>query len=430
MPHRSSHLSVKLSRHRRRAATVGLFAAITAVCLGVSACSSSGKSDSPGTGAASAGGAGLTGAPVKVMTYVPLNSKLPTYPNIAAAAQLYQKWVNDNGGINGHPLQVDVCDEKGDPTAAANCARKAVQDKDVAVVGSYGFTGDVTIPILSAAHIAYFGACCPNSAAELTSTDSFNIGNGPMYGPALADRAVKDGHKKINLLIIDGAQTYVTPIQNALKADGMQPGKVVILPAAAQDYSPQVAQVTSDGADAIIAIVSEGPLKAFMPAFQQSGSKAQLYGPQGNLDPAVAKGFESLLNGAVIGGAYPDISLPIWNDFRGAITKYKAPNLDYNTLAGLGEWTAYTAFKSVAAKVTGDLTGASFLAAASSDTKVDTGGMAPTLDFTKPWTDGLPGYTRLFNRTAVFSKLENGKVVPLTSTFTDYSNLALGKPNS
>jgi hypothetical protein len=39
----------------------------------------------------------------------------------------------------------------------------------------------------------------------------------------------------------------------------------------------------------------------------------------------------------------------------------------------------------------------------------------------------LKGYTRLFNRTAVFSKLENGKVVPLTSTFKDYSNLALGK---
>jgi ABC-type branched-subunit amino acid transport system substrate-binding protein len=361
------------------------------------------------------------------MTYVPLNSKLPTYPNIAAAAQLYQKWVNDNGGINGRPLQVDVCDEKGDPTAAASCARKAVQDKDVAVVASYGFSGDVTIPILNAAHIAYFGACCPNSAAELTSSDSFNLGNGPMYGPALADRAVKDGHTKINLLIIDGAQTYVTPIQNALKADGMQPGKVVILPAASQDYSPQVAEVTSGGADAIIAIVSEGPLKAFMPAFAQSGSKAQLYGPQGNLDPAVAKGFESLLNGAVIGGAYPDLSLPIWKDFRGAIKKYNAPNLDYNTLAGLGTWAGYTAFRNVASKVKGDLTAETFLKAASSDTAVDTGGMAPTVDFTKPWTNGLKGYTRLFNRTAVFSKLENGKVVPLTSTFKDYSNLALGK---
>ncbi len=54
--------------------------------------------------------------------------------------------------------------------------------------------------------------------------------------------------------------------------------------------------------------------------------------------------------------------------------------------------------------------------------------MVPELDFTKPWTDGLEGYTRLFNRGAVLSQLQNGLVVPLTSEFEDMSNLAMGKP--
>ena len=48
------------------------------------------------------------------------------------------------------------------------------------------------------------------------------------------------------------------------------------------------------------------------------------------------------------------------------------------------------------------------------------------LDFTQEWTDGLEGYQRLFNRSVVYSQLENGKVVPLTTEFEDVGDLAAG----
>ena len=51
--------------------------------------------------------------------------------------------------------------------------------------------------------------------------------------------------------------------------------------------------------------------------------------------------------------------------------------------------------------------------------------MVPVLDFTKEWTDGLEGYNRLFNRSVVYSQLEMGKVVPLTTDFEDVGDLAL-----
>ena len=84
------------------------------------------------------------------------------------------------------------------------------------------------------------------------------------------------------------------------------------------------------------------------------------------------------------------------------------------------------AFAQIASTIEGDVTAASFYEAASNTSKLDLGGMVPVLDFTKEWTDGLDGYSRLFNRSVVYSKLENGKVVPVDNEFVDVSDLALG----
>ena len=107
-----------------------------------------------------------TGAPIKVMVEAPVDSQIAPYPNIPAAAKVYAQYINDKGGIKGRPLVVVVCDDQADAAKAADCARKAVEQKVVANVGS--FTIDVSrgIPILEENKIAWFGACCPIVAQE------------------------------------------------------------------------------------------------------------------------------------------------------------------------------------------------------------------------------------------------------------------------
>ena len=167
-----------------------------------------------------------------------------------------------------------------------------------------------------------------------------------------------------------------------------------------------------------------------MPAFAQSGSKARMYGPQGNLNEKAVKGFEKLTSGSVVAGMYPDISLPQWASYRDAIKQYKAdPAQDYNSLGGMGTWAAYNGFDQIVKSMKGDITPAAFLKAAST-AKINLPGMVPPLDFSKPWntTGGPPGFDRLVNHSVVYSKLDNGKLVPLTTDFEDVTNLALGKP--
>lgn len=420
--------------HRRLRWLLVLAAAGLVAALVLSACGSSNKSS---TTAATSGGATTaaaaakpTGTPIVTYTFADVNTQGPQYKNIEETARVYASWINAHGGIAGHPLDEKFCDMKGTPTAATACARKAVADKAVAVVGSFSFTGDAILPVLEAGKVAYFGNCCPVSPKEFTSTDSFPMGNQPLYAVGLVKRAVQDGCKHITGVIIQGAETFEPIMNNAAKALGVKIQKYVSLPATAKDYSPQVAEATGGGTDCLVMIVSETPYIAWMPAFAQSGSKARMYGPQGNLNEKVAKGFEQLTTGSVVAGMYPDISLPQWADYRAALKQYNAdPAQDYNSLGGMGTWAAYNGFAQIVKSMSGDITPAAFQTAAST-AKINLPGMVPPLDFAKPWntTGGPKGYDRLFNHSVVFSKLDNGKLVPLTTDFEDVTNLALGKP--
>jgi ABC-type branched-subunit amino acid transport system substrate-binding protein len=154
------------------------------------------------------------------MTVTTLNSAGPTYKNIANTAQAYEKYINTRGGIAGHPLKVTVCDEQFDPAVAATCARQAVDGKMVSVVGSFTFLAESIVPVIAKANITWFGECCPITPSELTDPHSFPIGNQPMYAVGAIKRAVADGCKNINAVIIDGAQVFQPPMENAIKALG------------------------------------------------------------------------------------------------------------------------------------------------------------------------------------------------------------------
>ena len=119
----------------------------------VSACGSSNKSSSStasgggaSTQAASAGdvtkcgtkpGTKASGTPIKLGAIV---TKQPgtDFTDGATMAQAYFKCVNDNGGINGHPISYKYYTEQTDPAQIAGLAKKLIQsDKVVGIVGGF-----------------------------------------------------------------------------------------------------------------------------------------------------------------------------------------------------------------------------------------------------------------------------------------------------
>jgi len=369
-----------------------------------------------------------SGDPIRVMTVTTLNAAGPTYQNIANTAEVYAEYINARGGVAGRPLEVTVCDEQFDAAVATTCAREAVEEDMVAIVGSFTFFAESIVPVVAESDISWFGPCCPITPSELTSPHSFPIGNQPMYAVGAVSRAIDDGCTSINAVIIDGAQIFVPPMENAIEALGQSFGETVILPPTAQDYSAEVAQALSNDADCVIVIVSEGPYITWNTAWTQSGTDAVQYGPQGNLNEISAAGNEEATDGDIIAGMYPDISTSPWDEYRLALDEggFDTSEQDYNSLGGMGTWAAFVGFTQIAETIDGDITAEAFFEAASNTSNLDLDGMVPNLDFTQEWTDGLEGSQRLFNRSVVFSTLDDGKVVPLTTEFEDVGALATG----
>ena len=404
-----------------------IVAPLIAMTLVMAACGSDDAAEPAAEAPAAEPAAEPTGEPLKVMTVTTLNAAGPTYQNIANTAIAYQDYINARGGIAGRQLEVTVCDEQFDPAIATTCAREAVEEDMVSIVGAFTYFAESIVPVIAESSITWFGACCPITPSELSSPYSFNIGNQPMYAVGMVERAVSDGCKSINAIIIDGAQVFIPPMENAIKALGMSFGNVIILPPTAQDYSSEVAQATTN-ADCVVAVISETPFITWNTAWAQSGTDAQQYGPQGNLNSVSAAGAEEATDGNIIAGMYPDISTEPFAEYRVALDEsgLDTTALDYNSLGGLGTWAAFVGFTQIAETINGEITAESFYQAADTTSNLDLNGMVPVLDFTQDWTDGLEGYNRLFNRSVVFSELDNGKVVPLTSEFKDVSNLATG----
>ena len=241
--------------------------------------------------------------------------------------------------------------------------------------------------MLEEANIAWFGACCPLVAQEFTSEISYVLGSLlPGMGAGLGWKMAQDGcENPVNVVIdIPAGDVAYPALQAAYEVGGGEPGawRMVKIPAVPGDYSAQVADATN-GSDCIAGGISDSNWAAWLPAMAAAGADQRLYGLQGNLNGVIAEQFPELTEGAIISGSYPNISGPMWDDYHAALEEYDAPDLDWNSLAGLGTWAALTAFTTIVEGMDGEIDNNTFIEAANATTALDTGGMIGVLDLTE-----------------------------------------------
>jgi branched-chain amino acid transport system substrate-binding protein len=340
---------------------ISVGASVVLTVLGATACSDGSDSDSSADSAlptTSLPANEATGAPIKVGFINSEGGSFASFPANRETAEAAAKYVNANaGGVGGRPIELVVCKQQEEPASATNCANQMVEEGVVAVVVPGGAQGPAMLPILSGAGIPYVGPVGV-TPIELTSPDSFMFTAGlPGALAGMAQYSAQNGIKKLALMSGDGGGTpaAISAIGNPIfQAAGVQL-KVVPIPTAVPDPTPQLTAGLSDNPDAVAIVGDANMCISVLKTMQTvAPGKDRLVVPT-----CVAPEVVKAVGGPVIEGVKDFTTVDIYSDdpdsvlYRSVMAQY-APNTD---IGGYG----YTGYQGVLGlyrvieKLTGDI---------------------------------------------------------------------------
>ncbi|QUC62671.1 ABC transporter substrate-binding protein [Streptomyces sp. A2-16] len=427
--------STFLLRHHRpvRATLLAAGALVTCASLAV------GCGVVPGT----TGGAG--GDPIKVMTWAPSDTKSTNKPGMPAFAQAYARWINSRGGINGRKLTVLTCNDHNDGVSAAKCARRAVKENVVAVVGSYSQYGDSFFPPLEGAGIPYIGGYGVTND-EFTSPLSYPVNGGQPTLLAGLGKELAAACGNVTLVRPDTIVGDELPVllDSGLTTGGHRAASDVPAADDATEYSAQSTKAL-DGSTSGAPGSGSAKKGCVVPAlgdrtstFMDSFRRAREDYPavrtamaMGSVDQTVidaSGGASGPYEGSYITGWYPVESDARWDAMKKVINAeaFGDNRIDSADAGVQTTWIAYTVFtKAVESLGGGEVSADSVRATLNDGLKIPTGGLTPTLQWTTrdTWSsaDDLAsvGFPRMVNAHVTLQVVRQGQLVAAHQGFTD-----------
>ena len=418
--------STFLPRHLTRRVRAGALATgALAACVSLAA----GCGAVPGA----TGGSGDDG-PITVMTWAPEDTKTSNKPGMPAFAEAYARWVNGQGGINGRPLNVLTCNDRNDTVTAARCARRAVEEGAVAVVGSYSQYADSFMPALEGAGIPYIGGYGITNN-EFTSPLSYPVNGGQPTLLAGLGRTLADTCGPVTLIRPDTiAGDQLPPLLNSgLKAGRHERAGDQRAAEDATSYDGQAGRALE------VATAKTGERGCVVPAlgdrtntFMDSFRRARADYPEvrtatvlGSVDQSTidaSGGASGPYEGSYVTGWYPAASDSRWDPMKKVIKEeaFGDNRIDPADAGVQTTWIAYTVFKQVVESLgDGEISADTVSEELDSGLKVTTGGLTPTLRWTFQAELAAVGFPRLVNANVTLQVVEDGRLVAARKGFTD-----------
>ncbi|WSQ20414.1 ABC transporter substrate-binding protein [Streptomyces zaomyceticus] len=405
------------------------------------------------------GATGGSREPVTVMTWAPDQTRATNMPGMPAMAQTFARWVNSQGGIDGHELRVLTCNEHNSTAGAAACARRAVRENAVAVVGSYSQNGRAFMAPLEAAGIPYIGGY-GISEDEFTSPLSYPVNGGQASLIAGHGIQLAGSCRTVSLVRPDTlAGDRLPELLNSGLRKASHRGAVDI-PAVedAAEYTAQASRAREKAGEeqgCVTAVLGERT-QTFFDSFRRLPEQEDGGGGRGGGAPGEDSGEEngavrissvlgsvgqpvidrtggahSPFEGAFVTGWYPEAGDKSWAPMRKVIQEHAfADNRVDPADAGVQTtWIAYTVLKDVVEALDDDTISASRIAhALDRGERIDTGGLTPTLRWKYEDLLGAPGYPRIVNHEVTFQVVRKGRLVAQKPGFVDVGETVLSAP--
>ncbi|WP_077798069.1 ABC transporter substrate-binding protein [Streptomyces sp. JHA26] len=373
---------------------------------------------------------GVTGGtgddPITVMTWAPSDTGATNKPGMPAFARAYARWANAHGGLGGRRLNVLTCNDHDDSVAAAKCARRAVKEGAVAVVGSYSQHADSFLPVLEGAGIPYIGGYGITNA-EFTSPLSYPVNGGQPALLAGLGSALAESCGPVTLIRPDTiAGDQLAPLlDSGLSGGGHAATHDQRAEEDATEYDDEsdlaLRRATADPArrGCVVPVLGDRT-GTFMDSFRRAREEyprvrtATVLGSVDQSTVDASGGASGPYEGAYVTSWYPGVDDPGWNRLKRVIREeaFGDNSVDAADAGVQTTWIAYTVFKEVVESLgDGEVSADRITRALDDGLEVDTGGLTPTLRWRFQDKLASVGFPRLVNTEVTLQVVRQGRLV-------------------
>jgi len=308
------------------------------------------------------------GTPVKVMVIAAVATPIQNYPDAISGAQAAADAINKAGGLKGHPVQVESCNTQSQANVATACARQAVSDGVVAVIGQSSTLTGLELPILQAANIPSVGNYSFGNAIDWTNPDAFPTVGGVAIGYIGMPFAFKQLGKHKLAIFYQDVPSAATNAKNAANAARVArlPYCLILMAGSTTDFAPLAQKLKDCGADAVEFINSPGVSGGLMRTAASLGIQVQFGHNNGSIGEPEAAQIGSPTEGMLLAAPFPtfrDAQFPgikQWVKEMTASGHASPADLKPN---GMNSWMALHGLAQIASKMKGDVTAANLTAA-------------------------------------------------------------------
>lgn len=308
-----------------------------------------------------------TGEPIRLGMVNQENTPAGSYPELSQAARAALDFINKElGGIDGRPIEVEVCNTEFSAEGSTNCGQHFVEQGTVAVLGGIDVFGNA-IDTLAENEIPYVGGI-PVSMQSVQAENSFQWSGGS-WGAVLAfaHHAMTEGKaKKVSVVYGDfGSVTDAAEVAAAALESAGVSTQLVPYPILATDLSAALNAAVADDPDAVFVLAADNGCRAAFDGLAALGSKATKYFTGACAAPSIT----SQAGNDATEGAIFNVEGTINRDdptadqalYTAALAKY-APDLD-PVGAGTVTFRAAMNLYRILGSIDGDITSASVMAA-------------------------------------------------------------------
>ncbi|MEX5635369.1 ABC transporter substrate-binding protein [Parafrankia sp. FMc2] len=305
----------------------------------VAACGSDSAADSE----AASGTGGLDGKPIVIGAICSCSGAQSAALGLLKEVSLaWAESVNAGGGINGHPVQMMVEDDGGDPAKALRAAKKLIEEKGVVAIVGDGSVADAAFAdYVSKKGVPVVGGL-PVESTFLTNPDFFATGSSlPVGLVGSFMEAEAAGVRKMGVLYcaespvcaqVEGLATAAASLVDGIEVTFGQ------ISATAPDYNAPCLSMKEQGVDGLFVVHNGSVLGRVFKSCAQQGFTPT---PVANATPIIPelltiKELEGILIAAPA-VMYTDASVPAVAEFLEALDAYapgvrNSPQFSYTTI--------------------------------------------------------------------------------------------------